>query len=666
MFQDLLIILFISVLSVSLMRKFAQPAILGYLFTGMLVSPNWLGFVQERSELETISEFGVVFLLFMIGLELSVPKLISMRRSLITLGGGQVLITTLIIIAIGSQIEVLSLAGSIAIAGALTLSSTAVVTKQLVEQSELQSRYGQLILSILLFQDLAAVPFLIIIPSLANSGNGTGASISSELYTLIPIGILVVGALLIVGRVILRPLYNIVAGAQSSELFMLATLLVALSSGAITGAVGLSKELGAFLAGVMLAETQYAHQIETDIQPFRDVLLGLFFVTVGIHLQPYILVMYFKTILMLLVALIAVKTSVVYCLARYIGKHDRTTSLKAGLSLAQGGEFGFAILAIETSSAILPSDILNIVTCVVILSLTIAPVLIRKGQKIADLLLRKPSKAKPLAIEDLVNTQQARREHVILCGYGRTGQSLALFLEQENISFVGIELDPDRLEEALNAQEPIYYGDATKEETLLVSGLLYAKLVVITFDDAHKARRMLKIIRFHSPSVPVLVRTRDDRYLTSLQQSGATEVIPEGLEGSLMMASHMLLLLGVASEKVNKKISDIKSYRYQMMRFFYQTPQKVPELTPMILHAVMVSAECWALGKTVEALKKEHFPAIIRSFTRKGIRSSQEPQCDVVLQEGDILMIEGTRQAITESEDRIIHGELQSTEVLSD
>ncbi len=653
MFQDLLIILFISVLTVSLLRKLSLPAILGYLFTGMLVSPNWLGFVEARPELETISEFGVVFLLFMIGLELSVPKLISMRRSLLTLGGGQVLITTMIIIAIGSQFEWLSLAGSIAIAGALTLSSTAVVTKQLVEQSELQSRYGQLILSILLFQDLAAIPFLIIIPSLANEG--VGATISDELYTLIPKGIIVVVGLLIVGRVILRPLYHIVAAAKSSELFMLATLLVALSSGAITGTIGLSKELGAFLAGVMLAETQYAHQIETDIQPFRDVLLGLFFVTVGIHLQPYILVSYFNIILGLLVALVVIKTTVVYCLARFVGQHDRTTALKAGLALAQGGEFGFAILAIETSSALLSPDLLNIITCVVILSITIAPILIRKSQKIADLLLRKASKQKPTAIEDLVNSQ-ALRDHVIVCGYGRTGQSLALFLEQENINFIGIELDPERLEEALNAQEPIYYGDATKEETLLVSGLMHAKLIVITFDDAHRARRMLKIIRFHSPSVPVLVRTRDDRYLTTLQQSGATEVIPEALEGSLMMASHMLLLLGVPSEKVHQKIADIKSYRYQMMRFFYQSPQKIPEISPLILHAVVISAKCAACGQTIADLKKEHFPSVIRSFTRRGIRSSQEPQSDVVLQEGDILMIEGTRLEINIAEDRILYG----------
>ncbi|NBV28839.1 potassium transporter, partial [bacterium] len=321
MFEELLIILFISVLIVSVLRKLHLPAILGYLLTGMLVSPNWLGIVGTLSDLESISEFGVVFLLFMIGLELSVPKLISMRRNLVTLGGGQVLITAALIIVAGLLTGSISVAGSIAIAGALTLSSTAVVTKQLVEQSELQTRYGQLVLSILLFQDLAAVPFLIIIPSFAE-----GVGLAAQLYTSIPTGFIVCSTFIIVGRYVLRPLYDMVAQAKSSELFMLATLLVALSAAAITDLAGLGKELGAFLAGVMLAETQYAHQIESDIQPFRDVLLGLFFVTVGLRLEPFILIIYWKLILASVLTLIVIKTMVVYYLAHLIARQDKLTA----------------------------------------------------------------------------------------------------------------------------------------------------------------------------------------------------------------------------------------------------------------------------------------------------------------------------------------------------
>jgi CPA2 family monovalent cation:H+ antiporter-2 len=652
MFKELLIILFISVVIVSILRKLHLPAILGYLMTGMLVSPNWLGFVEARGDLESLSEFGVVFLLFMIGLELSVPKLISMRRNLITLGGGQVFITTLIIIVAGSFVDSISMAGSIAIAGALTLSSTAVVTKQLVEQSELQSRYGQLVLSILLFQDLAAVPFLIIIPSFAE-----GVSLGAQLYTSIPTGALVFFGMLIAGRYVLRPLYHMVAEAKSSELFMLATLLVALASAGITDVAGLGKELGAFLAGVMLAETQYAHQIESDIQPFRDVLLGLFFVTVGLRLEPFILIIHWKLILSIVCSLVLVKTLVVYYLAHFVAKHDKLTAFKTGLALAQGGEFGFAILAIESSSTILPQDILNVITSAVIISIAIAPLLIRKSELIAKYFFKKSDKIRSVEIKQIISSPD-RREHVILCGYGRVGQSLALFLEQEDVPFIGIELDPDCLEEALNADEPVYYGDATKEETLLAAGLLHARLLIITFDDPIRARRMLKQIRFHNPSIPVLVRTRDDSYLTSLQQSGATEVIPETLEASLMLASHMLLLLGVSANKVRDKISDIKSYRYQMMRSYYSGKNDTEkEREQTFAHAVVITLESYALGKTIKTVKEKFFPAKIRSFTRRGIRSFQEPCPDVVFDEGDIVIIEGTKQDIYTSEERLLKGE---------
>jgi monovalent cation:H+ antiporter-2, CPA2 family len=656
MFEELLVILTISVLAVSLLRKLQLPPILGYLITGILASPHWLGFVQGGGDLEALSEFGVVFLLFMIGLELSVAKLISMRKNLITLGGGQVLITATVIIFIGQFFDFLAVPGAIAIAGALTFSSTAVVTKQLIEQSEFQSRYGQLVLSILLFQDLAAVPFLIIIPSMA-----AGIGVGDQLYTTLPTGVLVCGSMLIMGRYMLRPLFDMVAEAKSSELFMLATLLVALASAGITDFSGLGKELGAFLAGVMLAETQYAHQIESDIQPFRDVLLGLFFVTVGLRLEPYIVLMHWKLIVCIVAALVVTKTGIVYVLSRYVAGQDKLTSFKSGLALAQGGEFGFAILAIESSSTILPQDILNIITSSILISLALAPLLIRKSEMIAKLFFKNIEKSNHVEIEQIVASHD-RKDHVIICGYGRVGQSLALFLQQDDIPFVGIELDPDRLQEAANADEPIFYGDATKEETLLAAGLLYAKLLIITFDDAHKARKLLHKIRFHNPSLPTLVRTKDDRYLTSLQQSGATEIIPETLEASLMIASHMLMILGHDPNKVGKRIAEIKSYRYQMMRSYYRSknntdPMAIDEQT--FAHAVVIASDAYAFNKTIKQVKEDAFPAKIRSFTRKGIRSFQEPCSDVVLEEGDIVIIEGTRQDIYLSEERILNGALK-------
>lgn len=653
MFHDLLIILLISVVIVSILRRLQLPTILGYLLTGILVSPYWLGFVEKSNDLESISHFGVVFLLFMIGLELSFPKLVSMRRNLFFLGGGQVFITTAIILAIGYFLEPLSTAGSVALAGALALSSTAVVTKQLVEQSELQTRHGQLALSILLFQDLAAVPFLIIIPALAQ-----GDSFVGQLVDKVPIGILVFVGMLIAGRFILRPLFHIVASAKSAELFTLTALLVALASSWLTESVGLSLELGAFLAGVMLAETEYVHQVESDIQPFRDVLLGLFFVSVGVKLNTHVFIDHWMLIFGIAFCLIFVKTLVIYVIAHFITGYDRPTSLKTGLSLSQGGEFGFVILSLDASQEILTEDILGVVIASIFVSLAIAPIIIKKLDKITAIFFPKTKTA--IKNKFPVISNHGYSDHVIICGYGRVGQSLALFLEQEDYNYVGIDLDPERLKEASCAKEPVFYGDATKEETLLTAGLNTASLIIITFDDAHRARKMLKTIRSYNQDVPTLVRTRDDRFLSSLQQCGATEIIPEVLEASLMMASHMLLLLGQDPNKVRRKISEIKGYRYQMMRSYYHGADNhdflaTADVDASFAHAIVITKESFACGKTMQELLSV-LQINIRSFTRNEIRSFSTPHPDAILQEGDIFVVEGSRKEIVAAEELLLQG----------
>lgn len=653
MFHDLLIILVISVVIVSILRRLQLPTILGYLLTGLLISPYWLGFIDEIHDLEAMSHFGVVFLLFMIGLELSFPKLVSMRRNLFFVGGGQVIFTTAIILAIGYFIDQLTLAGSVALAGALALSSTAVVTKQLVEQSELQSRHGQLALSILLFQDLAAVPFLIIIPALAQ-----GDSFFSQLVDKVPIGLLVFIGMLIAGRYVLRPLFHLVASAKSAELFTLTALLVALASSWLTESVGLSLELGAFLAGVMLAETEYVHQVESDIQPFRDVLLGLFFVSVGVKLNTHVFIDHWGLIVGIAACLILAKTLIIYMIAHFINGYDRPTSLKTGLALSQGGEFGFVILSLDASQQVLTEEILAIVIASIFVSLAIAPIIIKKLDGITRLFFPKIKNQKDQSYP--VISSHGYSDHVIICGYGRVGQSLALFLEQEDYSYIGIDLDPERLKEASCAKEPVFYGDATKEETLITAGLDTAALIVITFDDAHRARKMLKKIRQYNPDVPTLVRTRDDRFLSSLQQCGATEIIPEILEASLMMASHMLLLLGQDPNKVRRKISEIKGYRYQMMRSYYHGTDnhnflETADEDVSFAHAIVITKQSYSAGMTMGEIF-EKLQINIRSFTRSGIRSFSAPHDDAVIEEGDIFVVEGSRQQIVAAEELLLQG----------
>jgi CPA2 family monovalent cation:H+ antiporter-2 len=434
-------------------------------------------------------------------------------------------------------------------------------------------------------------------------------------------------------------------------------LLIALASAWLTESVGLSSELGAFLAGVMLAETEYVHQVESDIQPFRDVLLGLFFVTVGVKLNTHVFIDHWMIVAGIASCLILVKTLIIYIIAHFINGYDRPTSLKTGLALSQGGEFGFVILSLNASQQILSEEMLAIIIASIFVSLAIAPLIIKKLDKITGLFFPKTRKSVQKKLP--VIASHGYKDHVIICGYGRVGQHLALFLEQEDIAYIGIDLDPERLKEASCAKEPVFYGDATREETLLTAGLNSASLVVITFDDAHRARRMLKIIRNYNKTVPTLVRTRDDRFLSSLQQSGATEIIPEILEASLMMASHMLLLLGLEPNKVRRKISEIKGYRYQMLRSYYHSSEQtdIHETSfedISFAHAIVIDQNAYAFGKSMKQLSK-YLKVHIRSFTRKGVRSFEAPDENAIIEEGDIFVVEGSKIEIVEAEEYLLY-----------
>jgi monovalent cation:H+ antiporter-2, CPA2 family len=655
-FESIIIVLGIAVMIITVLRRFHLPPILGYLLAGALVGPESLGLFSDVKDLHFIAEFGVVFLLFTIGLELSLPKLIAMRRTLLSLGGGQVLICTLVVIAFARFAD-LSWAAATAVAGALAFSSTAVATKQLIEQDELHQPHGKYALSILLFQDIAAVPFLIIVPAL---GDNAGASLSSTLLHSLIMGAVVVTVMLAAGRWLLRPLFHQIASARSSELFMLATLLVVLGSAFLTEHMGLSLALGAFLAGVMLAETEYSHQIESDIQPFRDILLGLFFITVGMMLNPYVLYEEWFWVLSIVVGLVVLKALIIAGLV-LLAKSPIRYAIKTGLALAQGGEFGFALLALALSSDLIIPRHNQIIIAAIIISLAIAPFLIRNSRAIAIWLTRWQKKdadyveeSNTAVISDHVTN------HVIICGYGRVGQTLARFLEQEGIPFIGLDLDPLRLKEATLANEPVFYGDASSDTTLEAAGLHKARLLLIAFDDPPRAEKALHHIRRLNPNIPVLVRSNDDRHLESLQNAGATEVIPEKLESSLMLAVHMLILLGDSPEKAQQKIWEVKSSRYYMLRGFYQGSDDNEHLENLhadheSLHAIELTDSAFAIGKTIEELKCKDFRLQINAFFRNGFKCD-EPAPHIPLVAGDVIVLQGTTDTLFRAEEKFLQG----------
>lgn len=653
-FDKLLLVLGIAVVIVWALRKVHFPPILGYLVSGSIVGPFGFKLLEEQKGLDFIAEFGVVFLLFTIGLELSLPKLVSMRRSLLGLGGLQVGICTVIVLGLARWVG-LDWPAAIAVAGALSLSSTAVAVKQLIEQNEIHQEHGKLSLSILLFQDLAAVPFLIIVPSLA----GTSEALGESLLNAALMGTIVFVGMLALGRWFLRPLFHHIAHARSTELFMLTGLLVVLVSAFVTEHLGLSLALGAFLAGVMLAETEYVHQIESDILPFRDILLGLFFITVGMKLDPLIVVKDWMWIGSIVLGLILTKTLVITVLGKLAGSSSQG-SLRSGLALAQGGEFGFALLAIAVTQDLLDLHTNQIVVASIIISIAIAPVLIRSSGAIAEKLFPEGTKT------DLENAPQLKEGdenlsgHVIICGYGRVGQTLARFLEYEAISFIGLDMDALRIKEARAANEPIYYGDSSDDTVLRASGIDKAKLLIIAYDDVNQSLKCLHVVRRLNRELPILVRTTDDRHLEQLQIAGATEVISDKLESSLMLASHMLMLMGTPPEKAQQQVWEVKTNRYKMLQAYYSSQEDHKHLESMeseqdTLHAVELTEGAYAVGKTLEEFMSEKMAIQVASFTRHGFKS-ERPAPHTVLEPGDVLVILGKTDELYLAEEKLLQG----------
>lgn len=655
-FEILLITLSVSVITVTILRKMHLPPILGYLIAGALVGPHCFGLLENEEAMRYIAEFGVVFLLFMIGLELSFPKLIAMRRPLLGLGGMQVLICTGIALGV-SLFCGISLPASIAISGAIALSSTAIGTKQLIEQDELHQPHGKLSLSILLFQDLAAVPFLIIIPAMA--ATNTNDSITQQLLIRLVIGAGIFIVMLAAGRWLLRPVFHLIAAARSSELFMLAALLVVLGSAFLTEHFGLSLSLGAFLAGVMLAETEYVHQIESDIQPFRDILLGLFFISVGVMFDPGIFIDHWLVVLCIVVSLIVGKIIIITVLGKLLGS-SVNASFRAGIALAQGGEFGLVFLSQAIEFKIINAEVNQLVIASIVVSMALAPLLIRHSDAIANFCLKLFGQEVDESESDNLKQPQGHdtKDHVIICGYGRVGQTLARFLEYEGIQYVGLEVDPVRLKEARGGSEPVYFGDGN-EDSLKAAGIEKAKMLITAFNDPKKAKKILQTARRLHPTLPILVRTNDDCELDNLNDAGATEVVPDKLESSLMMAAHMLVLLGQSPQKAQQQVYQVKSNRYKMLRSFYEGENvghlEERDKEKKSLHAVELTAGAYAIGQTISELvtKKGHFQ--IASFSRNGYKCDS-PSENTVFRVGDIIVIEGTQEEIYIAEELLLQG----------
>ncbi len=643
---ELLAILSSAVLIVWLFRRLQLPAILAYLVAGVLVGEHGLALAQEHVDYEHFAELGIVFLLFTLGLEFSLPKLMAMRHLVVTVGSLQVVISLLIFMLVAMFFGQ-SFAAAITIGGILALSSTAIVIRQLSESGGMKKKSGQLSVAVLLFQDVAVVPLLIVIPLLAQGGDSS--FLLALLFALVK-GVFVVSLLLLTGKWLLPRLFNLVAQVRTDELFVLTTLLVTLVASALTQWFGLSMALGAFLAGMMLGESQYKHQLEADIRPYRDILLGLFFVTVGMKLNINVVFSSPGIIISLLVCFMVVKVLVICLLAKRAGESSKD-AWAAGIMLAQMGEFGFVLIALASQVEILPPTTASILLGTGVLSMAITPYMISHARSWGLWLSREES-IDTQGLDHLPNSTSLS-DHVIICGFGRIGQTVSRFLKQESIDFVAIDIDPLRTTKAREAGENVLFGSSRQAELLHAAQLSKAKLVVIAFGEDKQSLDVIQKVRSLAPDVPILVRTRNDDQLDELHAAGANEVVPESLEGSLMLVSQVLSLTGVPFSRIVRRVQKERKNHYNHLHGFFQgehtdmSPDAIDRIE--FAHAIILSDDSYANGLSIGALKLDERRVIVVALRRDDIET-EEPNIDTVLQPQDTLIVRGKPRRVERAE----------------
>jgi CPA2 family monovalent cation:H+ antiporter-2 len=632
------------------------PAILGYLAVGMLLGPHALALVVDNDTTRLLADIGVAFLVFTLGLEFSLPRLLAMRGEVLGVGGAQVLVTTAIVALAAVWVLGIAPTSAVVVGGAVAMSSTAIIISQLTEQSENTRTHGRVAVAICLFQDLSFPLFLGLLSPLAAAGPGTPAPHIAAAIAIAAAALLLV---LATGRWLLRPLFVLIAGVRSTELFSLAVLLAVLSSAWATQAAGLSLALGAFLAGMGLAETEFRHQIEATIRSYREVLLGVFFITLGMLLDVPLLLRNLPLVSAIVLGVAILKTAVVAVAAKPV-TGSWFKSLRTGVVVSQGGEFGFALLTLLLRRQLADAAVVQPLLAATALSMIISPFVIRHNRQITRVLVRQSGPPQTEAMREArVTLAVAERDHVVICGFGRVGQNIARVLEQTGFEYIALDLDTYRVREGRQAGDPVMYGDAGQLEVLQNVGLARARCVVITFANPAVSLRILRTVRGLRADVPVLVRTQDDLRLEELQAAGATEVVPETFEASLMLLSHLLLLLKLPMPQVIRKVNDIRSHRYVMLRqYFRKADAEFLDDNHAFreeLHSVVLPPHAWAVGKSIAELADRGSQVAVSAVRRDGI-VGRDPSADTVFKEGDVVVVCGPPEAVEHAETLLLMG----------
>ena len=553
---QIVLLLAVAVAVIAAFRRMHVPTSLGYLLVGLILGPYTAGPTVYVPEFAALGEFGVVFLLFSIGLSFSLPQLHAMRHQVFGLGTAQVVLTTAAIAAL-LWLAGMNAAAAFVVGAVFAQSSSTIIGSQLGEQGEDNTPHGRLGLAISVFQDVTAVPILVVIPVL---GAAVGAALLAEnLGWAVAKAVAAFALVFYAGRWALRPLFALVSQRRSAELFTLTVLLIVLVAAWTTKSLGLSLAFGAFLAGMMLGETEFRHQVESSIRPFRDVLLGLFFVGIGMLIDPSVLPQVWHLALLGALALMLIKALVVILVVRASGI-DMATALRTGLLLAVGGEFGLALLAIALDARVVDSNLGQITLTSVLLSMILGALLIRYHQPIASRLVGRGAEA-PSAPAGESSGQPPPQ--VLIGGYGRVGHAVAVMLKSSGVSYVAFDTDYGRVRQGQADGYAVQYGDIADPDLLSAARADLASLVILTVDAHDVSLRAVAALSRHCPHVPIIARARDLEASAALMSAGAAHAYPEMIEASLRLGATALNMLRVPTGAIDQTLSEIRERDYQ-------------------------------------------------------------------------------------------------------
>jgi CPA2 family monovalent cation:H+ antiporter-2 len=648
---------------VLLARVFRLPSILGYLLVGLIIGPNALALAPDSEMVKHFAEFGVVFLMFSIGLEFNLTKLKAMQHIVFGFGVSQVFLTMLLAIPAGYFLRfimpiVLPWHVLFALGGALAMSSTAIVVKALSEKSELDTPHGKNVIGVLLFQDLVVILILILIPSL---GKNPGDIVFALSVAGIKIGLALI-LIFFIGQRIFSSWFRLVASLRSQELFMLNVLLVAIGMAALTNVIGLSMALGAFMAGMLISETPYRFQVEEGIESFRDILMGLFFITVGMLVDFHIVLSSFHLVIFLFLGAMIFKFVIIAGLARRFGS-SAGEAIRTGICLSQAGEFGFVMMNQIDQLDWINSDLSQAVLAAMLLSMLISPILIQYSNAIALKFSKTEWFNQSVDLTKIVSQSIQNEQHVIICGFGVTGQQVASMLEAENVKYLALDSDPERVHQASEAGKSVVYGVSQSSSNLVAAGISRAKAVVITFKSLSETIRVINQVEHLNPGIPILARAKDDSQMSILLEAGATRVIPEKTEGSVMLSAQALSMVGVPLRRVMRLVSEVRENRYGKLRgYFPSQDDDFDDENAIRLRSIQVKEKMSGIGRSIQWI--EETGVIVQSVRRKSASGNTytriEPQEQLLIEKEDILVLSGTATVLEKAEKLIVKDNLKS------